>query len=82
MLEAGEIEILRRLEDGRWESRATLTAGRYFGEIGPLFGMPRSATARARTAATVTGYSVRDFRQRIGPQGMGDLLSHAGDAND
>ena len=21
-----------------------------------------------------------DFRQRIGPQGMGDLLSHAGDA--
>ena len=40
--------------------------------------MPRSATARATTAATVTGYSVRDFRQRIGPQGMGDLLSHAG----
>ncbi len=79
MLEAGEIEILRQLENGSWESRATLTPGRYFGEIGPLFGMPRSATARAKTAATVTGYSVRDFRQRIGPQGMGDLLSHAGD---
>jgi putative ABC transport system ATP-binding protein len=82
MLEAGEIEILRRLESGSWESRATLTPGRYFGEIGPLFGMPRSATARAKTAAKVTGYSVRDFRQRIGPQGMGDLLSHAGDANE
>ncbi len=80
MLEAGEIEILRRLEDGRWESRATLGAGRYFGEIGPLFGMPRSASARAKTAARVTGYSVRDFRQRIGPQGMGDLLSQAGDS--
>jgi putative ABC transport system ATP-binding protein len=80
MLESGEIEIVRRLEDGRWERRATLTAGRYFGEIGPLFGMPRSATARATTASVVTGYSVRDFRQRIGPQGMGDLLSHAGDA--
>jgi putative ABC transport system ATP-binding protein len=81
MLEAGEIEIVRQLESGSWESRATLTPGRYFGEIGPLFGMPRSATARAKTAATVTGYSVRDFRQRIGPQGMGDLLSHAGDAS-
>jgi putative ABC transport system ATP-binding protein len=80
MLESGEIEILRRLENGSWESRATLDAGRYFGEIGPLFGMPRSATARAKTDAVVTGYSVRDFRQRIGPQGMGDLLSHAGDA--
>ncbi|HEY3724990.1 MAG TPA: ATP-binding cassette domain-containing protein [Acidimicrobiia bacterium] len=79
MLEAGEVEILRRLENGSWESRVTVTPGRYFGEIGPLFGMPRSATARAKTAAKVTGYSVRDFRQRIGPQGMGELLSHAGD---
>ncbi len=40
----------------------------------------RTMTARARTASVVAGYSVRDFRQRIGPQGMGDLLSHAGDA--
>jgi putative ABC transport system ATP-binding protein len=80
MLESGEIDILRQFDNGRWELRATLPAGRYFGEIGPLFGMPRSATARARTAAVVTGYSVRDFRQRIGPQGMGDLLSRAGDA--
>jgi putative ABC transport system ATP-binding protein len=82
MLESGEIEILRQLEDKRWESRATLTAGQYFGEIGPLFGMPRSATARAKTPVVVTGYSVRDFRQKIGPQGMGDILSHAGDTNE
>jgi putative ABC transport system ATP-binding protein len=82
MLESGEIEILRQLEDKRWETRAVLTAGQYFGEIGPLFGMPRSATARAKTPVVVTGYSVRDFRQKIGPQGMGDILSHAGDKNE
>jgi putative ABC transport system ATP-binding protein len=79
MLERGEIEIVRKLDDGSEEVRAVLGAGRYFGEIGPLFGMPRSATARARSAAVLTGYSVRDFRQGIGPQGMGDLLSSAGD---
>jgi putative ABC transport system ATP-binding protein len=79
MLERGEIEIVRRLDDGSEEIRAVLGPGRYFGEIGPLFGMPRSATARARGAAVLTGYSVRDFRQGIGPQGMGDLLSGAGD---
>ena len=41
-------------------------AGDYFGEIGPLFGLPRSATVRARTDAAVIGYSVPDFRQRLG----------------
>lgn len=64
------------------ESRATLTPDQYFGEIGPRFGMPGSATARAKTPVVVTGCSVRDFRRRIGPQGIGDILSHAGDANE
>jgi putative ABC transport system ATP-binding protein len=80
VLESGEIDIMRQRDDGEWELRATMTAGNYFGEIGPLFGMPRSASAKARTDAVVTGYTVRDFRQRIGPQGMGELLARAGDA--
>jgi putative ABC transport system ATP-binding protein len=79
IVESGEMEIMRRRDDGEWESVRTLRAGQYFGEIGPLFGMPRSASARARTDAVVTGYSVRDFRQGMGAQGMGDILAHAGD---
>ena len=41
-----------------------LTAGEYFGELAPLFGLRRSATARAGTAAVVTGYDVTEFRAR------------------
>ena len=29
-----------------------------------MFGLRRSATARARTPAVVTGYTLRDFRDR------------------
>ena len=35
----------------------------YFGELAPMFGLRRSATARAApTPAVVTGYTLRDFR--------------------
>jgi putative ABC transport system ATP-binding protein len=77
VVEAGEIDIVRQLEHGGFEHVRTLSAPEYFGEMGPLFGMPRSAAARARTPAVVTGYTVRDFRHEMGAQGMGDILSHA-----
>jgi putative ABC transport system ATP-binding protein len=64
VLERGEVEIFAERADGTEEHRATITAGEYFGEIGPLFGMPRSASARATTACTVVGYTTRDFRTR------------------
>jgi putative ABC transport system ATP-binding protein len=57
----GEVELVR----GRELLRVAM-AGDYFGEIGPLFGLPRSATVRARTDAVVIGHSVPAFRQRIG----------------
>jgi putative ABC transport system ATP-binding protein len=77
VVESGEIDILRRRDDGGWETVTTRRTGQYFGEIGPLFGMPRSAAAKARTPAVVTGYTVRDFRQEMGVTGLGDILSHA-----
>ena len=69
-------KIVRELADGGEELLAVSTAGDYFGEIGPLFGMPRSATVRARTDAIVIGYTVQAFRERLGPSGMRDLIEH------
>ncbi len=68
LVDSGEIEIVRALAgpDGGEEVLERVSPGRYFGELAPLFGFPRSATARAGTeGATVTGSSVRDFRSRV-----------------
>jgi CRP-like cAMP-binding protein len=43
-----------------------LGPGKYFGELAPLFGLRRSATARAVTPSTVTGRSLREFREQHG----------------
>ena len=51
--------------------------GDYFGEMGPLFGLPRSATARATEPTVVTGYSVKDFRDKLGIERLGDIVSVA-----
>jgi len=62
----GELEVVRQPSCDRGEVLRVAGPGDYFGEIGPLFGLPRSATVRARTDAVVTGYSVPAFRQRLG----------------
>jgi putative ABC transport system ATP-binding protein len=71
----GELELVRQLTGGGEEVLRVLKAGDYFGEIGPLFGLPRSATARARTDAAVVGYSIPAFRERIPAAGMRDLIA-------
>jgi putative ABC transport system ATP-binding protein len=62
----GELEMVRQLPGGGREVLRVAKAGDYFGEIGPLFGLRRSATVRARTNAAVIGHSVPAFRQRLG----------------
>jgi putative ABC transport system ATP-binding protein len=65
-VEDGEVEIVRQRADGTEEALAVLGPGRYFGELGPLFGLQRSATARAVGHAVLIGYSARDFRDLVG----------------
>jgi putative ABC transport system ATP-binding protein len=72
----GELEIVRELASGGEELMELVTPGDYFGEIGPVFHLPRSATVRARTDATVVGYTVRAFRERLGLGGVRDLIEH------
>ncbi len=65
MVEEGQIEIVRSRDDGTEERLAVIDAGNYFGELAPMFGLQRSATARALGAAVVTGYGLRDFREKF-----------------
>jgi putative ABC transport system ATP-binding protein len=62
LVNAGEIEIFFELADGSEEHLTTIAPGNYFGELGPLMNLPRSASARARKDTELTGYGARLFR--------------------
>ncbi len=66
VVEAGEIEVLRRRADGGEDVLAQFGPGEYFGELAPTFGLRRSAGARARVDSVVVGYGVKDFRAHVG----------------
>ena len=70
---------MRQCADGTEELLAVAAAGDYFGELAPLFGLQRAATARARGDATVTSYSIRDFRAVVNPGSVADLINRAAD---
>ena len=65
VIEAGRVEILRRRSDETVEVLAELGPGEYFGELGPLLGFPRSATARTLTPVRLKAYNVHDFREQV-----------------
>jgi len=67
IIEEGEMEMIAELEGGREKVITVLGSGGHFGDTGPIFGLPRSATARARTPAVVRGYTTRAFREYMGP---------------
>jgi putative ABC transport system ATP-binding protein len=61
----GSVTILRVRGDGTEEVLTTVGPGNYFGEIGPILNLPRSATARAQGPTRLTAMNVRSFRQRF-----------------
>lgn len=65
VIDDGEVEIFRQLVDGDEERIALLPAGQYFGELGPLLGFPRSASARTTRASTLTAYGPHEFRSSV-----------------
>jgi putative ABC transport system ATP-binding protein len=63
VVDEGRIEIARERADGRDKRVSVVSPGEYFGELGPLLRIPRSASARALGDTIVTGYTARRFRQ-------------------
>jgi putative ABC transport system ATP-binding protein len=69
VIDRGEVELVRERADGREEIVGVATAGQYFGELAPLLGYPRSATARASTDCVISTCQVGEFRARV-PHGL------------
>jgi len=65
VVEDGEVEIFRTRADGTEEFVSMIAVGNYFGELGPMLNLPRSASARAHTASRLTSYPLRAFRQQF-----------------
>lgn len=76
VVDDGELEVVRESADGGEELLKVVRAGDHVGEIGPLFRVARSATVRARTDATVTGYSVQAFRRLLETSTDRNLIEH------
>ena len=74
VVDEGEIEIIRERADGTEECLTTVPPGGYFGELAPMFGLRRSATARATRPTRVTGLTLRAFRN-LRPRTTSDLIT-------
>jgi putative ABC transport system ATP-binding protein len=64
-VESGVVRLLRERSDGTEEVLQEVGVGAYFGELAPMFGLPRSATAQAVGITVVKGMPLSDFRTRM-----------------
>ena len=81
IVDAGTVELVRQRADGNEELFDVVGPGGYFGELAPMFGLRRSATARAGAEpVTLTGMTIRDFRRRVGEDHRSSA-SRAGEAS-
>jgi len=87
VVDEGEIELYRLRADGLEEHLLNIGAGNYFGELGPMLGLPRSACARALVPSRLTSYPIRAFRRRFSVSKSGsarlpaaaEALGHSGE---
>ncbi|MFA9563532.1 MAG: ATP-binding cassette domain-containing protein [Acidimicrobiales bacterium] len=74
IVDEGEVEIFRETVSGGLEILDRRGPDQCFGEMGPLFGLPRSASVRARSSTRLTGYSVSEFREALGLERLDGLV--------
>jgi len=65
VVEEGLVQIFRCRDDGSEVVLNEYRPGSYFGELAPMFGFPRSATARSIGPSTVTGLPLSEFRSTV-----------------
>jgi len=79
VVESGQIEVFRTRDDGTEELLTTVESPSYFGELAPMFGLQRSASARAVGPTTLTGYGLRDFREKFQLTSEAQVLTDSAD---
>jgi len=65
VVEEGQVELFRVRADRSEEPITTIGERGYFGELAPLLGLPRSASARALCDTRLTGYPLHEFSRRF-----------------
>jgi putative ABC transport system ATP-binding protein len=63
VIESGTVELVAGDGHGDLVTIGHLGPGQHFGEIGPILGIPRSATAKATAASVLLAYRVAEFRR-------------------
>lgn len=81
VVESGRLEVVRLHDDGRASVLATLGPGDYFGEIGILRGVPRTATVYTLEDVTVWAVDGNEFLAALGDapalhSSMADAVVH------
>ena len=74
---SGEIDILHVDPNGVEHRWARLGPGHQFGEMGALFQLPRSGTARAVGRVHLVGYAVPAFYETFGAQRVTELIARS-----
>lgn len=75
VIDEGAFEVVRTDPSGETHVLARLSAGDCVGEMGPLFGLPRSATVRAVEAGRVTGHGPTSFREQLGVETLNAVIA-------
>ena len=75
VIDDGSFEVVRTDPSGAALVLAHLGTGDYVGEMGPLFGLPRSATVRALEASRVTGHSPKSFRSQLDVETLNSVIA-------
>ena len=65
VIDSGTLDVSVARSDGTEEVLARLGPGQHVGELGPLLGLQRSATARATSDLRLTAFTAQEFRARV-----------------